>query len=116
MFKKGAIFINTSRGGIVDTEALIYALDKKILGGIGLDVLEEECIIKEEKQLLSPSFKAECNLKTVLEEHMLLKYPNVLITPHNAFNSTEALTRILDVTCENIHSYIKGKPMNVISS
>ena len=52
LVKKGAILINTARGSIVDTEALIEALDKKILSGAGLDVIEGEELIKEEKQLL----------------------------------------------------------------
>jgi D-lactate dehydrogenase len=52
LIKKGAILINTARGGIVQTEALIEALDKKIILGAGLDVLEGEELIKEEKQLL----------------------------------------------------------------
>jgi D-lactate dehydrogenase len=52
LVKKGAILINTARGSIVDTEALIEALDQKILSGAGLDVIEGEELIKEEKQLL----------------------------------------------------------------
>ena len=52
LIKRGAFLINTARGGVVDTEALIEALDKKILAGVGLDVLEGEKLIKEEKQLL----------------------------------------------------------------
>lgn len=52
VMKKGGILINTARGSIVDTEALIEALYKKILTGVGLDVIEGEELIKEEKQLL----------------------------------------------------------------
>ena len=52
LVKKGAILINTAKGSIVDTEALIEALDLKILSGAGLDVIEGEELIKEEKQLL----------------------------------------------------------------
>ena len=50
LMKKGAVLINTSRGQLVDTKALIWALDKKILGGIGLDVLEGEDYLKDERQ------------------------------------------------------------------
>lgn len=114
LVKRGAYLINTARGGLVETEALLLALDKKILAGAGLDVLEEECFIKEEKELLTKPFQKQCNLKTVLEDHLLLQDPRVLITPHNAFNSEEALRRILDTTVDNIQAYLKGKPINLV--
>lgn len=101
LIKKGAYIINTARGGLIETRALVKALVKKDLGGAGLDVLEEESLIKEEAQLLSKNFPKE-NLKNLLENHLLLTFDNVIITPHNAFNSGEALKRILDVTIENI--------------
>ncbi len=112
--KKGAVLVNTSRGGVVETKAILKALKKGILAGAALDVLEEECFIKEEKELLTEAFRKTCNLQTVLEEHMLLSHDNVLITPHNAFNSQEALERILDTTVENINSFLAGKPSNTI--
>ncbi len=102
--KKGALFINTARGGLVDTDALYRALKSKHLGGAGLDVLEMECEVKEEKQLLSKQFPANCNLKTILENHQLMKMDNVLVTPHNAWHTKEALIRILDTTLENVAS------------
>jgi D-lactate dehydrogenase len=113
--KKGSLLINTARGGLIETEAILYALDKGILRGVGLDVLEEECGIKEETQLLSGTFKQECDLKTQLMNHVLLSKDNVLITPHNAFNSDEALQRILDVTVEDILSFEKKKPLNTVA-
>jgi len=112
--KKGVLMINTARGGIIDTEALLEGLQSGKIGGAGLDVLEEECLIKEEKQILSKHFLKECDLKTVLQDHMLLRQPNVIITPHNAFNSWEALHRILDTTISNIKSFLKKKPINVV--
>lgn len=112
--KKGAILINTSRGGLVDTDALIMALDKKILAGAGLDVLEEECFIKEEKELLTKPFQKTCDLRTVLQGHLLVNDKRVLVTPHNAFNSREALLRILDTTIDNIKGYLKKKPINLV--
>ena len=114
VFKKGCYLINTSRGGICDTTALLRGLKQKIFTGLGLDVLEEECFIKEEKEILSTSFKKTCDLKTVLENHILINQPNVIITPHNAFNSNEALTRILDTTIENIKSFSGNKPINLV--
>ena len=112
--KRGAILINTARGGLVQTEALLKAIEQGILSAAGLDVLEEECFIKEEKQLLSRAFERECDLRTVLEEHILLAQDNVIITPHNAFNSTEALQRILDTTVENIKAFLAGAAVNVV--
>lgn len=113
--KKGAYLINTARGSLVDTEALYNALNNGILAGAGLDVLEEECTIKEEKQLLSPEFKKSCDIETVLANHMLMHMKNVIMTPHNAFNSKEALIRIMDVTAANIKAYMKGDCINKIS-
>ncbi|MDI6717654.1 MAG: hydroxyacid dehydrogenase [Patescibacteria group bacterium] len=113
--KKGAILINTSRGPIIETEALVRALSEGILGGAGLDVLEEERIIQDEKAIILYGHPEEHNLKTVLENHILIDMPNVIITPHNAFNTTEALQRILDADIDNIELYIKkGEVVNPI--
>ena len=86
----------------------------KIIAGAGLDVLEGECYIREEKQILNHEFQKECDLRMVLKNHLLLKQPNVLITPHNAFNSLEALKRILDTAILNINSFLKKKPVNIV--
>lgn len=112
--KQGVILVNTARGGLVDAKALVAALDSGKIAAAGLDVLEEECNIREERQILSPQFAGECDLKTVLAAHMLLNKQNVIVTPHNAFNSTEALQRILDTTVENIKAFEKGQPQNVV--
>jgi len=112
--KKGSYIINTSRGGLIDTDALIMALDRKIIAGAGLDVLEEEPFIREEKELLAKSFKKKCNLRTVLQDHALITNPKVLVTPHNAFNSREALERILDTTVDNIKAFTKNKFINIV--
>ncbi len=114
LIKKGAYLINTARGALIETEALIKALGENILAGAALDVLEEECFIKEERQLLSKEFPKECDLKTVLQNHLLLQQENVIITPHNAFNSKEALERILETTVLNIDSFLKNKPINLV--
>ncbi|MFA6416818.1 MAG: NAD(P)-dependent oxidoreductase [Patescibacteria group bacterium] len=114
LIKRGAYLLNTSRGGLVSSSALLKALDSGILAGVGLDVLEEEGFIKEEKELLSKEFNKKFDLKTVLRNHLLLQNPKVIITPHNAFNSQEALLRILDTTIENILAYQKKKPINLV--
>jgi D-lactate dehydrogenase len=113
-FKKGSILINTARGPLIETEALIIGLRKNILQGVGLDVLEEETTIKEERELLTEEYLKKSNIKTLLLEHILLSQKNVVITPHNAFNSEEALYLILDVTIENIVKFENGKPENTI--
>lgn len=112
--KKGAVLINTARGGLIDTDALIPAFKNRVIRYAGLDVLEEECLLKEEKELLHPEFMKACDLKNVLQNNILLRKPNVYITPHNAFNSKEALQRILDVTIKNIQGFLKKKSVNII--
>lgn len=111
--KKGALLINTSRGAVVDTSALIEALDKGILSGAGLDVIEGEDLIKEEKQLLYDPKKVEA-LAEIAKEHILLAKDNVVYTPHIAFYSQEALERILEETAGNIKAYAAGSPRNSI--
>ena len=111
--RKGALLINTARGGLVDTEALFRALDEGRLGGAGLDVLEGEQYISEEQDLLRSEQPPEV-LRQVLRDHMLLRRENVVFTPHNAFNSHEALRRILDTTVENIRGFASGAPANLI--
>jgi len=113
--KRGAFLINTSRGGLVDTAALTKALDEGILAGAGLDVLEEESLIKEERQILYEDTPKE-KLQTAIENHILLNRENVVITPHIAFYSKEAMQRILDVTVSNIKSYLEGRPKNLVKA
>lgn len=111
--KSGAYVINTARGGLIETKALAKALAGGQLSGAGLDVLEEEGLIKEEVQLLDRRTSRQ-ELSTVLHDHILLKMDNVIVTPHNAFNSNEALQRILDTTVENIKAYLAGRPQNLV--
>lgn len=107
LIKKGAYIINTARGGLVDTRALVYGLDKGILAGAGLDVLENEDDLKEEGQMLREKSLSMSEMKTFIRNHKLLKDKDVIITPHSAFYTKEAETRILDTTLENVKS--KGK-------
>jgi D-lactate dehydrogenase len=106
--KRGAVLINTARGALIETSALLKALDSGILSAVGLDVLEEEMLIKEEKQLLSSKLPKKHRLEVVLQNHILLGKENVLITPHNAFNSIEAIERIAKTTMENIQKFLKN--------
>ncbi len=114
LIKKGCILINTSRGAIVETEAIVRALHEGILAGAGLDVLEEEGPVKNVRQFLLYGRPEEHNLKTILQNNILVDMDNAIITPHMAFNSKEALHRILNTTVQNIKSLVEGKPQNLV--
>lgn len=114
LIKKGAYLINTARGGIIETGALVKALDEGVLAGAGLDVLEEECYIGEESELLSGKIPTKCDISVLLQNHVLMERDNVIITPHNGFNSKEAIERILETTLENVRGFEKGKGINVV--
>lgn len=114
-FKKGAYLINTSRGAVVETDALVEALKSGTLAGAALDVLEEEGDMNDEAALLTaPHPNAEA-IRTALENHYLIEHPRVIVTPHLAFNTTEAVERILNTTIENIKSFGAGSPTNIVS-
>lgn len=95
--KPGALVINTSRGALIDSHALLRALQKKKLGGAGLDVYEEE----------AEWFYEDHSEKGVQDEtlELLSVMPNVLITSHQAFLTQEALQNIAEVTLSNIYDY-----------
>ncbi len=113
--KRGVYLLNTARGALIDTEALVWGLKDGIIAGAGLDVLEDERELKEEVKILSSkeaeSFK---DYKTLLEDHVLINMPNVIVTPHIAFYSTEAEAEIIRVTIENIKGFIAGAPINLV--
>lgn len=111
--KRGSLLINTSRGGIVENEALIEALDNNILSGAGLDVIEGEEYIKEEKQCLHEDC-GPSHLARIKQNHNLLSRDNVVFTPHIGFYSEEALKRILDTTLTNILHFAEGKIENQV--
>lgn len=100
--KPGAFIVNTSRGKLVDTTALIHHLKSGHLGGVALDVYEEEEGLFFEDHSGSLPQDDELNL--------LLAFPNVLVTAHQAFLTHEALTEIARVTCENLQRAAKREP------
>lgn len=117
-FKKGCYLINTARGGVCDGTALLRGYNDRTFAGIGLDVLEEEVSIREELELLATNFKEEKRgdyRVMAIENRLLIKRKNVIVTPHNAFNTEEALKRILDTTVENIEAFAKKKPINLVN-
>lgn len=112
--KSGAYLVNTARGPIIETAALLEALRSGRLAGAGLDVLEEEGDTKDESNLLTGDHPNPESLKVVLANDLLIKMPNVLVTPHNAFNTEEALVRILTTTIQNISHFLSGQPENLV--
>jgi len=103
--KKGAYLINTARGAVVETAALVKALEDGILAGAGLDVLEEEGDMQDEMHLMAHGHPKQEELEIMLENHYLIDHPRVIITPHIAFDTREAIERILDTTVENISAF-----------
>ena len=114
--KPGAYLINTARGGLVETGALVYALEEKILEGAGLDVLEEEGYMIDDTELLFGEHPNPERLRILLANQYLIDHPSVLITPHNAFNTKEAISRIIDTSIENIQAFEKGNPVNIVKN
>ncbi len=112
--KDSAVLINTARGNLVDVNALLKALATGKLRGAGLDVLPEEPVIREEAELLRSVYMRKHNLETLLADHVLLHLRNVVITPHSAFNTREAVERILTTTRENIEGFVDGRPVNLV--
>jgi D-lactate dehydrogenase len=108
LLKENVYLINTARGGIVETKAIIKGLESGKLAGVALDVLEEETETKDEVEFLMKDSQKADELKTILENHILMKHPKVLISPHNAFNSKEALLRILKTSIDTIQSFAVG--------
>ncbi|HYF50471.1 MAG TPA: NAD(P)-dependent oxidoreductase [Planctomycetota bacterium] len=107
--KKGAILINTARGSIVNTNDLLHALETRQIAGAGLDVFDGEGTIKEDAPVAVDADREQ--LIAAIQAHRLLTREDVIVTPHNAFNSEEAVRRILDTTVENIRCFIeKGAP------
>lgn len=112
IIKPGALLINTARGELVDNDALIWGLDHGVLAGLGLDVLEGEELIKEEKELLYDPDNEK--MAELVKNHILLGRDNVVYTPHIAFYSEEALQRILSTTIDNIGCYTHGSCQNQV--
>lgn len=104
--KKGAVIINTSRGEIVETQALIQGLETGIVGAAGLDVLEDETDLR--------SGENPAQSETLKLNDKLIEMNNVIVTPHNASNTKEAMERIRQTTVDNIKAFISGSPANIV--
>ncbi len=113
--KDGVVIINTARGPLIDVKALLRALQSGKVAGAGLDVLPEEPTIREEAELLRERFSDRHDLETLLLDHALLHHKNVIVTPHSAFYTREAVEKILQTTAENIHGYVHAQPVNTVA-
>ena len=106
--KRGAMLINTGRGALVETPALIEALKSGQLGYLGLDVYEEEANLFFEDRSDLP-----------LQDDVLarlLTFPNVIVTAHQAFLTREALAAIARTTLDNISAWASGAPVNRVEA
>jgi D-lactate dehydrogenase len=108
--KRGAMLINTSRGGLIDTPAVIEALKSARLGSLGLDVYEEE----------GDLFFRDLSERVIADDvfSRLLTFPNVVVTAHQAFFTKEAVTNIATTTIKNITDFEAGTPdpANIVTS
>jgi len=109
--KKTAYIVNTARGGIIDSEALVWALEKNEIAGAGLDVLEGEDMLEDTLKLFC-SKCTEADTRLSLMNNIIIDHPNTIVTPHNAFNSVEAVMRIIDTSVDNFRSYTNGEIVN----
>ena len=113
--KDGVVIINTARGDIIETRALIQALTSGRVAAAGLDVLPDEPLIREEAELICSIYCDRHDLRNLVADHILMRMRNVIITPHSAFNTHEAVARIVETTVENIEAFADGKPQNVVA-
>lgn len=100
MMKEGVYIINTSRGGLIESEALLNALKTQKVAGAGLDVYEEET------ELFFEDFSSEIIDDDILAR--LVSLPNVIITSHQAFLTDEALKNIAEITLKNLDDFFNG--------
>ena len=115
LMKKGVVIINTSRGDVLDAQALLGALTSGKVAGAGLDVLPEENDLMAEYTRLEFLNRSRADCATQLTNHLLLQHPRVLVTPHCAFFTKEAAARLMQITVDNITAFIKGDDLiNVV--
>lgn len=105
LMKRGSYLINTARGPVIETEAIVWALNEGILAGAGLDVVEEENNL-ESVSMITSSRPTKDDLQEILSFHLLRDRDDVVFTPHNAFNSAEAIKRRVEMNIESIKKFV----------
>lgn len=115
--KRGVLIVNTSRGAVIDTQALVWALDVGIVDGAALDVLEGETMLPSHtlNSTLAGHPTAE-QTQTIAEDLTLMRHPKVIITPHIAYYTTDSLEQIRVRTLDNVQAFYAGRPQNVVSA
>ncbi|MGI4845691.1 MAG: 2-hydroxyacid dehydrogenase [Janthinobacterium lividum] len=101
--KRGSILVNTSRGGLVDTDAAIAALKSGQLGGLAIDVYEQEA------NLFFQDLSSTIICDDVIQR--LVSFPNVIVTGHQAFFTVEAIGQIMQTTIDSISAFERGEPL-----
>ena len=112
MMKPSAFIINTARGELIDTQALYNALTDKKIAGAGLDVLESEETLTDPDYLVDIGRMTTQSLQKTVLNNRLLQLDNVIVTPHIAYDTHEAINRILNTAIENILAFEDGKIQN----
>lgn len=115
LMKRDSVLINTARGSIVDVAALVRAIADGRLRAVGLDVLPQEPLIREEAEIFRATTQKTYDLKALVANHVILRFPNVVVTPHTAYNTDEAVHRLIETTLDNIQAFARGAPRNVVA-
>ena len=103
--KKGAYLVNTARGEVIDSKPLVDALMSKQIAGAALDVFEDE------NKLDDPQYSSD---PLTIINKQLINLPNVIATPHNAYNTIEAKQTIANTTINSLVDYLKNKPLTCL--
>lgn len=107
LLKKGVIILNTSRGEIIETEALLKGIEDGIIAQAGLDVLEEEDLTRNPLDPKNETTMDNKKYKIIVQNYALINHPNVIVTCHNAYNTNESFQRMVDQTIKIIEAFKK---------
>ena len=110
--KKGVLIVNTARGSLIETEALYNALKSGQVGGAALDVLENEDVITHREIATDMDTRDHDFLIDSVINFKMMQLDTTIITPHVAFNSIDAVHRILQTTLDNIQAFLNGAVQN----
>lgn len=116
LMQKSSLLINTARGDLVDTVALVRALDRGDIHGAALDVVEDEYLLDPDEliELAVEDKSARSTIRHALALLALERMPNVIVTNHNAYNTVEAIERTNQMTVSNITGFYAGDKINIV--